>query len=379
MKQTFTKYVGRVTEKLELELEEKWIYAHYTKGSIEKTTCILKNENKPQADYLSKFLKENSVSDAMKKEVEKYFMNLKDSSSTSHWKDFTNFLLKTLSLHTALGIAIAIAVYLGYLLGTKLDSKFGVFPLFTLVGTFLGIGIGVLTGYSMVKKYFKASGEVVKETQHKSSPEEKPDLLKQYPLVDITIEQVRSAIREFSDRLPKGVYRTILVQDDNRIDFSQLAPILGGIPTKDYYMSKETYDIFEEPDKKIPVEMDRVQKAVDQYVKERKEYPMLPFDPSRRVNYYQLTQEHYLNAAEAASGVGLLLLWPAAFKVLRSVPAAPGLPVLLFRALPSGCPFSSLSRIPGRSVFQAPVYASRRNRHRFRIISGRSRSFSEAL
>jgi hypothetical protein len=61
MKQTFIIYMGRVTEKLELELEDKWIYAHYTKGTIEKTACILKNENKSQLDYLSSFFKENCV------------------------------------------------------------------------------------------------------------------------------------------------------------------------------------------------------------------------------------------------------------------------------------------------------------------------------
>jgi hypothetical protein len=62
-------------------------------------------------------------------------------------------------------------------------------------------------------------------------------------------------------------------------------------------MSKETYDLFEEKDKKIPAEMDKVQKAVDLFVKERKEYPMLRFDPNRRVNYYQLLQEKYLKSA----------------------------------------------------------------------------------
>ena len=43
--------------------------------------------------------------------------------------------------------------------------------------------------------------------------------------------------------------------------------------------------------------MDIVQKAVDLYVKEKNEYPMLKFDPQRRVNYYQLLQEHYLKTA----------------------------------------------------------------------------------
>jgi hypothetical protein len=59
-------------------------------------------------------------------------------------------------------------------------------------------------------------------------------------------------------------------------------------------MSKETYDLFEESEKHIPNEMDLVQKAVDLYVKEKKEYPMLKFDPHQRVNYFQLFQDHYL-------------------------------------------------------------------------------------
>jgi F0F1-type ATP synthase assembly protein I len=295
MKQTFTKYIGRVTEKLELELEDNWIYAHYTKGSVEKTTCILKNEEKSQIEYLSSFFKENNVSESMKKEVEKYFMNLKDSTASAHWKEFTNFLLKTLSLHTALGIAIAIAVYAGYLLGTKLDARLNVFPLFTLVGIFMGITVGVLTGYIMVKKYSKSPADNLNKVDTPNSKSIRNDVM-EYPRIEITIDQVRKAVREFSDNLPKGAYRTILVQEDNRIDFRQLAPILGGIPTKDFYMSKETYDIFEEKDKIIPVEMDIVQRAVDQYVKEHKEYPMLKFDPHRRVNYYQLNSEHYLKS-----------------------------------------------------------------------------------
>jgi hypothetical protein len=232
----------------------------------------------------------------MKKEVDNYFMNLKDSRITAHWKEFTNFLLKNLSLHTALGIAIAITVYIGYLIGTKLDNRYDIFPLFTLMGTFFGIGIGAITGYSMVQKYSKAPINGQKDKTNKASSQENQYLEKEYTRIEITIEQVRKAVREFSDQLPKGVYRTILVQDENRIDFKQLVSILGGIPTKDYYMSKETYDIFEESEKKIPVEMDQVQKAVDQYVKEHREYPMLKFDPSRRVNYFQLIQEHYLKS-----------------------------------------------------------------------------------
>jgi hypothetical protein len=59
--------------------------------------------------------------------------------------------------------------------------------------------------------------------------------------------------------------------------------------------------------------------------------------------------------SEAACGVGLLLFWPAAFFRSLGIPATLGFQVLLFTAVPSGCPFSRFLEIPGRSVFQAPV------------------------
>ncbi|CAM3645969.1 DUF3939 domain-containing protein [Mesobacillus zeae] len=116
-----------------------------------------------------------------------------------------------------------------------------------------------------------------------------------WPVIEATVDDVRRAVRKFSDSLPKGVYRTILVKEDNSLDFEQLAPYLKGIPDRPYYMSRETYDIFEEKDKAIPPVIDKVQRAVDLYVKENKQYPMLPFDPLHRVNYYQLLHGHYLD------------------------------------------------------------------------------------
>lgn len=167
--------------------------------------------------------------------------------------------------------------------------------LYTIIFTFLGTGIGGLTGYVIVQKYIKKP--VNKTFQNKNDLQSNQNEAQDYPIIDITIDQVRIAVRQFSDNLPKGAYRTIIVQNDNSIDFKQLANILGGIPSKQFYMSKETYDLFEENEKKIPGEMDMVQKAVDLYVKERKEYPMLRFDPNRRVNYYQLIQDNYLRTA----------------------------------------------------------------------------------
>lgn len=291
MKHKFTKSLGRITENLELGFEEKWIYVHYKKGAIERTACLLKNENKSEEEYLDGFFEENEVSEEMKNEVKKFFKSGKNHSN-EHWSEFTNFLIKTLSLNMVFGITIALSVFGGYKLGALLDTRYNIYPTFTLIGTFLGIGIGGLTVYSMIQKYFKTSVQKGKDADKSTKTAQKND--KSYPVIDVTMEEVRKAIREFSDNLPKGVYRTILVQEDNSIDFKQLAPFLGGIPSKNYYMSKETYDIFEESDKQIAIEMDLVQKAVDLFVKEQKEFPMLKFDPQHKVNYFQLKQEHYL-------------------------------------------------------------------------------------
>jgi F0F1-type ATP synthase assembly protein I len=293
MRHKFTKYLGRVTENLELGFEEKFIYVHYTKGQTEKTACILKNNDKTKVEYLENFFEENNVSDEMKKEVRKFLSNEKNFND-QHWNEFTNFLMKTLSLNMVFGLTIALTVFGFYKLGSFLDGKYGIQPWLTVIFTFIGIGIGGLTGYVMVLKYFKKPVNKIVQTENELQKEQNETA--DYPIIDVTIDQVRKAVRQFSDSLPKGVYRTIIVQDDNSIDFKQLANILGGVPSKKYYMSKETYDLFEENERKIAVEMDMVQKAVDLYVKERKEYPMLPFDPNRRVNYYQLIQEKFLKS-----------------------------------------------------------------------------------
>ncbi|OCA84391.1 hypothetical protein A8F94_16955 [Bacillus sp. FJAT-27225] len=292
MKKTFSAKFGRTTEDLELGLEEKLIYIHYKKGNHEKSACILKSEDKPLDEYLYPFLEENNVSDTLKSSINDYLKNVKDLKN-QQWSEFSIFLMKALSLHMVFAFTIAIAVFLGYQGGSKLDEFLGIYPLFTVIGLIGGISLGGFTTYSMAIKYFKpAASKVEKRKQKKDAADAIPP--KEWPEVDVSLDEVRQAIRKFADGLAKGIYRTILVNDDNSIDFLQLAHILGGIPKKKFYMSKETYDLFEECDKAIAVEMDKVQRAVDLYVKEKREYPMLKFDPSKRVNYYQLLQGHYL-------------------------------------------------------------------------------------
>lgn len=294
MKQKFSRQFDRTTEMLELGLEESWTYIHYAKGSKEKTACVLKNDDESLEDYLEKFFKENAVSDEIKKDVRKFLKN-EENLVSSNWKEFTNFLMKALSLHMVFGVAIALAIYGGYRLGTLLDDRYDIYPLFTAIGFIAGIAIGGLVAYTMVIKYFKSPSKSANGKEKDKAKDSSSDLQK-HPVIDVSIDDVRQAVRTFSDQLPKGVYRTILVNDDNSVDFKQLVHILGGIPSKKFYMSKETYDLFEEKDKLIPYEMDLVQKAVDQYVKEQRQYPMLKFDPLHRVNYFQLIQEHYLKS-----------------------------------------------------------------------------------
>jgi hypothetical protein len=175
-----------------------------------------------------------------------------------------------------------------------LDGILNFHPTF-IIGVLVFLVIGGFIYYLLFNKSLKSSDKKKKEAQiNKKNSNSKKDETPEWPVIDVTLDEVVKAVRKFSDKLPKGVYRTILVNDDHSIDFKQLAHTLKGIPSKTFYMSKETYDIFEEMDKDIPPVIDKVQKAVDQFVKEQKKYPMLPYDPLRRVNYYLLMQERYL-------------------------------------------------------------------------------------
>lgn len=295
MKKIFIKNQGRVEEKLELTAEEKWIYAYYRKGNYEKTAYILRNEEKSLYKYLEDFLKENKVSEELKKSVEK-FLTTEKSGNSFEWKNFTEFLLRSLSLHVMIGFTLALMIFGGFKLGAFLDAKLDIYPALTVTGVLSGMALGGLTGFMMIGKY---TNPKLGKNRHKTSrnkPDKNQQNNKSYPVIDVTVEQVRNAIRTYSEDLPKGVYRTILVDENNCIDFTPLAPILKGIPSKKFYMSKETYEIFEENEKEIPLMMDKVQKAVDAYVRDHKKYPMLQFDPERRVNFYLLSQEQYLDS-----------------------------------------------------------------------------------
>src|SRR4051812_37013697 len=120
MKRTFSKQFGRMTEDLELALEEHMIFVHYKKGNCEKSACILKNEDKPLTEYIAPFLTENNVSDDLRTEVNDYLKEAKNISG-KHWNDFTDFLMKALSLHMVFAVTLAVSIFIGFKSGELLD------------------------------------------------------------------------------------------------------------------------------------------------------------------------------------------------------------------------------------------------------------------
>ncbi|WP_070119901.1 DUF3939 domain-containing protein [Bacillus marinisedimentorum] len=122
-----------------------------------------------------------------------------------------------------------------------------------------------------------------------------PPSKKKLPVINASLQDVREAVRAFADNAPKGVYSSILVKEDNTIDYELLAPYLHGIPERKLYMSRATYEIFEEDECEICVETDKVQAAVDAYVKETGELPYIEGDPYRKVSYYKLESRSLLS------------------------------------------------------------------------------------
>lgn len=111
-----------------------------------------------------------------------------------------------------------------------------------------------------------------------------------YPTISVTIEQVRQAVNEYADGLAKGISLRSIVQDDHSINFDLLKSTLKGKPDRPFYMAKETFEIFETAD--LPKQIDHVQKAVDQYIQEHGEEPVIPGNLYGKISYFMI--KHYL-------------------------------------------------------------------------------------
>ncbi|WP_416149037.1 DUF3939 domain-containing protein [Salipaludibacillus sp. HK11] len=109
-------------------------------------------------------------------------------------------------------------------------------------------------------------------------------------IISVTIDDIRSAVNQFAINLDEGISLRSIISDNHEIDFELLHSYLGGKPDKPFYMSKETFEIFE--DAKYPKHIDFCQIACDQYFLETGAEPIIPGDPSNQVSYFKL--QNYL-------------------------------------------------------------------------------------
>ncbi|UCZ54109.1 DUF3939 domain-containing protein [Bacillus shivajii] len=109
---------------------------------------------------------------------------------------------------------------------------------------------------------------------------------KEVKVVSVTIDDVREAVNNYAKSLQKGVSLRSIVLDSHEVDYDLLCDYLGGKPDKPFYMSKETFEIFEDPN--YPKHIDQCQIACDQYLLEKGEEPVINGDPYRKLSYFKL-------------------------------------------------------------------------------------------
>lgn len=113
-----------------------------------------------------------------------------------------------------------------------------------------------------------------------------PPLHPPLPVKDLTLAEVQHAVHQFAREKPDGIYLSVLIKDQLEIDFTFLVPYLGCLPSHPFYMSRETYEIFEEPD--TPRWLDLIQRAVDHYMDDHQDFPVWDHEPAMRICYFKL-------------------------------------------------------------------------------------------
>ncbi|MFC7063552.1 DUF3939 domain-containing protein [Halobacillus seohaensis] len=112
---------------------------------------------------------------------------------------------------------------------------------------------------------------------------------------ELSIQDVRKAVHAYADNKPNKVPLSVIIKQDLTIDYDLLSPYIEGIPQKTYYMSRETYEIFEEEDFELAQEIDRVQQAVDLYIQQSEDMPIIDMDPYKRISFFKLERLHLLS------------------------------------------------------------------------------------
>lgn len=114
------------------------------------------------------------------------------------------------------------------------------------------------------------------------------------PLVTVTLPEVKQAVRQFEKDMPPQINRTVLLNDDQSLDLSRLTRYLGGVTEQKFYMSRETFEIFEEAEKDIPYFLDLVQSAVDDYFNDTGKLPLVEEAVLPEVHCRLLASQRYL-------------------------------------------------------------------------------------
>lgn len=116
------------------------------------------------------------------------------------------------------------------------------------------------------------------------------------PKISVTLPQVKKLVHQFEQQLPKGINRTVLLGSDNEIRFDLLSPYMEGAPDRKFYMSRQTFEIFDEEHRHIPTWLDIVQQAVDDYIDEKSAAPTIPGDSNRKISYPLLLNAYFLKS-----------------------------------------------------------------------------------
>ncbi|RKD26766.1 hypothetical protein BEP19_16330 [Ammoniphilus oxalaticus] len=107
-----------------------------------------------------------------------------------------------------------------------------------------------------------------------------------WPLKEISIEEVKGAVARFAKEKADGIYLSVLIKENLALDYDLLAPYLKAIPKDPYYMSRETYEIFDEAT--TPHMIDQIQKAVDRYIDIEEKFPIEEGNANLKICYYKL-------------------------------------------------------------------------------------------
>lgn len=117
----------------------------------------------------------------------------------------------------------------------------------------------------------------------------------EYPIVNVSMTELKQAIQKYTEDLTGDIPLSSLINEDLTIDYQKLAPYLKKIPIQTYYMSIETYQVFDEDEKQLAQDHDNIQKAVDQYFKLTGELPVIHGDPYLKVSYHKLMKKKLID------------------------------------------------------------------------------------